>query len=427
VFRSYCLSQREACAFALIVLGGAAADLQAADIGNPPMVSLTERADPSRDARVAALLSQQAAAAQRLGEAQVGNVQGRLQQLHGDDAAFCDRPEPRASRAAAAAGSTAPLESATLSSPRGPVPTVVGSHIALPIVPSAADAVSLPLGACQRSHVGTAWSAGSLDVGTPYAPVSGQGLALQSRGVTFGADHRIARDVVLGVGIGLARERADAVGDGVWNGTDAQSATVYLGYRPSPDFFIDALAGAGDLQMRSARHAAEHVDAAADRSGAQRFASLAAGSRLDVAGVAVAPYTRLDAIQATLQPTVETDGGSEVLRYPRQSAASLKAVLGVEGSSRIETRFGALSPRVKAEMSHEFDGAGAASLVVADSTGGPSVAIDTVAVPRSAWSAGFGAALALRDHWSVGAGYAFDRSAAGSVSRLDFTLTRQLR
>jgi hypothetical protein len=387
VFRSYCLSQREACAFALIVLGGAAADLQAADIGNPPMVSLTERADPSRDARVAALLSQQAAAAQRLGEAQVGNVQGRLQQLHGDDAAFCDRPEPRASRAAAAAGSTAPLESATLSSPRGPVPTVVGSDIALPIVPSAADAVSLPLGACQRSRVGTAWSAGSLDVGTPYAPVS----------------------------------------DGVWNGTDAQSATVYLGYRPSPDFFIDALAGAGDLQMRSARHAAEHVDAAADRSGAQRFASLAAGSRLDVAGVAVAPYTRLDAIQATLQPTVETDGGSEVLRYPRQSAASLKAVLGVEGSSRIETRFGALSPRVKAEMSHEFDGAGAASLVVADSTGGPSVAIDTVAVPRSAWSAGFGAALALRDHWSVGAGYAFDRSAGGSVSRLDFTLTRQLR
>jgi len=48
-------------------------------------------------------------------------------------------------------------------------------------------------------------------------------------------------------------------------------------------------------------------------------------------------------------------------------------------------------------------------------------------VPRSAWSAGFGAALALRDHWSVGAGYAFDRSAGGSVSRLDFTLTRQLR
>jgi len=205
------------------------------------------------------------------------------------------------------------------------------------------------------------------------------------------------------------------------------SATLYLGYHPSPQIFIDALAGAGDLQMRSVRRTTERANAAADRAGVQRFASLAAGYRLDVAGVEVAPYTRLDAMQATLQPTAETDGATDALRYPRQRAPSLKAVLGVEGSSRIGTRFGALSPRAKAEMRQELDGAGAASPVVADSSGGPSVAVDTVGVPRTAWSAGFGAALALRDDWSIGAGYALDRSVSGSASRLDFTLTRRLR
>ena len=78
-------------------------------------------------------------------------------------------------------------------------------------------------------------------------------------------------------------------------------------------------------------------------------------------------------------------------------------------------------------MRHELEAAGGAAIAYADSPTGPVYAVEASATPRTAWSAGFGATLALRDQWSIGAGYAFDRAASGSSNRPDFTLTRELR
>ena len=427
--RSNRLSQRAVRAFVLLVAAaGASRELPAADPGYTATRSVAERADPTQDPRITTLMGQQALAARRIADAQIGNVHGRLLQLHGDDTAFCDRAEPAPARRSIAAESPdGPDPDATPSGP-SPASAAPGSDIALPSLPSAAPPVSLPVNACRRSSVATAWTAGALLVGASRAAVDGPTFGLHSGGVTLGVDHRLASNVVLGVGIGLARERADAVGDGVWNGAEAQSAVVYLGYRPTPALFIDALAGDADLQMRSVRRIGEGAASlAVERPGAQRFASLAAGYRLDVAGAELAPYTRLDVQETTLQAAAETDGGSDALQYQRQNAPSLKLALGIEGASRIETRYGALSPRGRFEMRHEFERTGAASVAYADSAAGQGYAVDATAAQRTGWSAGISAALGLRDHWSVGAGYAVDRSGGGSVNRVDLTLTRPLR
>lgn len=409
-------------------MAGAGPELPAADAADIAAGTVAERTDPSRDARITTLLSQQAQAVRRSADAQIGNVHGRLLQLHGDDSAFCDPPERAPARMSlAAASADAPGPDATTAAAGSSV-AEVGSAIVLPSTPSAAPPVTLPLNACRRSSAATAWTAGALVVGASTAVAESSTFGLHSGGVTLGADRRIASNVVLGVGIGLARERADAVGDGVWNGAEAQSAVVYLGYRPTPALFIDALAGDADLQMRSVRRIGEGAASlAVERPGAQRFASLAAGYRLDVAGAELAPYTRLDVQETTLQAAAETDGGSDALQYQRQNAPSLKLALGIEGASRIETRYGALSPRGRFEMRHEFERTGAASVAYADSAAGQGYAVDATAAQRTGWSAGISAALGLRDHWSVGAGYAVDRSGGGSVNRVDLTLTRPLR
>jgi hypothetical protein len=126
---------------------------------------------------------------------------------------------------------------------------------------------------------------------------------LYSKGVTFGADQRVSSEVVLGVALGLAHERADTAGDAISDGADAVSTTVYLGYRPSGALSIDALAGLGELQVRSARRLGERSIVSAARPASQRFASVAAGYRRDVTGADVAPYTRVDAPTRRCVPT----------------------------------------------------------------------------------------------------------------------------
>jgi len=381
------------------------------------------RADPSKDGRVTTLLNQQAGAARRVGEMQTGNVQGRLQQLHGDDSALCDRtpPPPKRVSIAAEAGNPSPPELPSSAMPPLPAPAALSASTA------AAAPVSLPFASCQRTPLATGWSAGSVEVGAGDAPIGGQGFGFHSKGLTLGADRRVSRQLVLGAGVGLAHERADLAGDGVSNGADAMSAVVYVGYRPTAALTVDALVGQGELQMRSARRLGERTSTAAERPGSQRFASVAAGYRLGVGGADLAPYTRLDALQSTLRPYAENDGAADALQFQRQSAPSLKFAVGIEGSSRIETRYGALSPRGKLEMRHELEAAGSAAIQYVDGASGPSYAVDATAVPRNALSAGFGANLALRDSWSFGAGYAVDVANNTRVSRLDLKLTRSLR
>lgn len=400
-------------------------------------VSVEQRPDPSADARVTSLLDQQAGATGRIAEAQTRNVQGRLQQLHGDDSALCDRTVAAPARGPIAGDANGGAQS-NASSPAAPsmTPAVPSMLPATPSVPpatpstlpaaTAAAPVSLPFAACQRVRFATAWTAGSLEVGASSAPVGGQGFGLHSKGVTFGADQRVSPELVLGVGLGLAHERTDSAGDGIWNGADAVSTMLYLGYRPSSALYIDALTGRGELQMRSARRLDERSSVAGARPGSQQFASVAAGYRLDVAGADVAPYTRVDALRSTLRSYSEADG-ADALQFERQSVPSLKLAIGIEGSARVPTRYGALRPRARFEARHELEGAGSAAVGYADASAGSAFAVEATAVPRNALSAGFGATLALRDSWSLGAGYAFDYASSARVSRVDLTLVRSLR
>jgi uncharacterized protein with beta-barrel porin domain len=91
-----------------------------------------------------------------------------------------------------------------------------------------------------------------------------------------------------------------------------------------------------------------------------------------------------------LRPYREADAGVDAFQFERQSVPSLKVTIGIEGSSRVPTRYGALSPRARLEIRHELEGVGSAALGYVDAPAGPQFAVDATAVPRHALSAGFG-------------------------------------
>ena len=368
-----------------------------------------ERADPSKDVHVTTLLNQQAAAVRRTAATQIVNMQARLQALHGDDAA-CDRAAGRA-KAVNGAPEAGRAE--------GPSPPVVVASVAAP--------VNLPLALCQRGDVAAAWTAGSLQVGATDPKAGGRGFGFHSNGVTFGTDGRLGRDLTLGIGFGLAHEQADAASDGTANAADSIGATAYASYRPSKTVFVDAMAGHGSLKMQSARRFGERGSIAADRRASEWFASLAAACQLRMAGTDIAPYTRLDVLRAGLRGYTETSGGADALQFERQNLPSLKVAVGVTGSSRIETRFGHLSPIGKVEWRHEMERMDSAPMTYAGEWAGPTYAMDAAGSARDSLSLSLGATLAVRDDWSVGAGYAFDYSSNTRADRLDLMLSLRFR
>ena len=369
------------------------------------------RSDPARDGQVATLLGQQAAAARRVAVAQIGNVQDRLRALHHGDPAACRRdggspwPVKRAAE---------PLEPAAI-----PASQMPGG------APAVAPA-SLPLASCQRTDLATAWTAGALEVGSGGANAGGDGFGFHSRGVTFGVDSPLADGMTVGVALGLAHEHADASSDGTANAADAVSAMAYFSFRPWREMFVDAVAGHGGLKMKSTRRVEERRNLSGDRRGTERFASLAAGYRLAIAGADVAPYTRVEVLRAALGSFADVDDSAEALQFQRQTVPSMKVAVGLEGSSQIDTRFGSLMPRGRLELRRELERIGAATMSYADDPSGTAYAIDAAESARSSLSLGVGATLALRRSWSIGADYSTDYSSNTRVSRIDLKLSRAL-
>ena len=406
--RCWVLPGRAALAAALGAAAASASTGASADDADASAPAAAVRADPGKDGRVLALLGQQTAAAREVAAAQIGNLQARLQALRADDAA-CRRTSPPAP----------PVDRAPDPGNR-PLPLEVES-----VRP--ASRVSLPLVTCDQGGIATTWTAGSLDMDAGAAHPGADGFALRTRGVMFGADRRW-HDWAAGIGFGLAHRVADSSTDATSNAADAASASAYLAYRPAKGAFVDAVLGRGLVEMRSARRVESRGRIAASRGATEGYSALAAGYRFALGPANLAPYTRLETVRATLSRYADADA-ADALRYEAQSLPSLKAAVGIEGSARIPTRFGHVSPRGKVEWRRELERAGPSSVAYADDPDAPTLSIDASTAARDLLSLGFGATVQLRDNWSFDAGYAWDGSGNGTngLGRVEFRISWRAR
>jgi outer membrane autotransporter protein len=354
-------------------------------------MSISSRPDPTADPEVRTFVRQQIDASLRLANTQMANVRTRLQALHSADSPKCSPSAGRATQATATSGDPA------------------------------VSAINVPTDACIDDGPDTIWSTGSLEIGSSGAAAGSNGFGFHTSGLTMGWDRAVASNLRVGVGVGLASEKANVSSSGTSTEAKGVSAMGYLSYRAKSEVFADALLGYGRLRMDSSRHVQSAADnIASSRNGSEVFASLAAGYRYSNTAWTLVPYARADAVRAQLDGFTETNGGSDALQFGSQTARSLRAAFGIEASTRRNTAWGLFTPRMRLEWQREFDRAGAGSLNYADDPNGPSYRIDLGRTDLNILSLGLGADLQLRNQWVLGIGYESIHSSTSNSRR--FTL-----
>ncbi len=424
-------------------------------------VTIVGRPDPTKDATVSGLIAAQIDAAKRFSKAQILNFQSRMESLHrADIAASSSASNPEDGRTSVAA--KVPPKNADNLRAEGKVIAkennyLNSSYATAPVTPESAttgqkpipflsDAVSLftsgsiNLASLAGPTAGTSatgsmaglptlWLAGSANFGTRTSTGSRTGLDFTTNGVSMGVDRRFGEQLVLGAGLGFARDRTDIGSDGSYSHARAYSGVAYGSYQPSGMTFIDGLIGVGSLDFKTQRYVTPIADIArGDRKGRQLFASLAGGMEYRDNGVLLSPYVRLDYSSDRLNQGTESGAGLYALTYFQQTTPSTQAVLGIRAESVHTTSFGYASPRLRAEYRHEFQGERQTSIGYADSIGGR-FDVTSGALSKNTLVLGIGSDFSYRGGWSLGVDYQLERSTSfskDSSQGIKFTITKDL-
>ena len=448
-------------------------------------VTITGRPDPIQDVVVTALLAAQTETAQRFSRAQMSNFQRRMESLHGiaagegsqaGTALRGGKTTGQADGFAAGAGMSAPNQiasaagvlaptapGATVSGMRAPgsngsvfgpggTPGAVRQSDALDALASGLGLKSLPFADSVFSMLksrsfnlsGVAsgfglnspgntpgntsyWMEGVASFGTRDASGNLSGSEFSSDGISVGADRRVNDHLIVGMGLGYARDTTKIGTDGSSNRSKGYSLAAYGSYQPSPNTFVDGLLGIGSLDFNSKRFVEPINDfALGQRSGTQVFGSLTGGYEFRDKDLLVSPYGRIDFSSDRLHTSTESGAGAYALTYFGQTTTSVQGALGIRGESVHATSFGYAIPRVRAEYLHEFRGNGQAFIGYADQPGGPRYALTPTGSARDSIVLGFGSDFLLRNGLTLSFEYQLSHSFANDSSyALRLRLTKE--
>ncbi|MGB7650053.1 MAG: autotransporter domain-containing protein [Gallionella sp.] len=366
--------------YAAIGLGGTSA---AATV----TISIVGRPDPSLDAAVMGLLSAQADTALRFAGAQIANFQHRMESLHhraqtapASVMRFNDSMDATPTDAPAASypltsALTAPTASNTFSS--NPAAASVPNEnpawayglVGLVTTQSLnlANLVGNSNATAGSNSAANIWVEGIATFGKQAANGTRTGSEFSSNGVSVGMDRRIGSDLTLGFGVGFARDKTNIGTDGSKNQTTGNSVSLYGSYQANDSAFVDGLLGIGTLNFDMQRFVAPaNAYASSTRQGRQLFASVATGIEHRAKNLLVSPYARLDYSSDQLNQVTETGAGINNLTYFKQTNPTLQGALGVRLEAQHDTSFGSVSPRLRSEYRHNFQGNRVSSIAYAD-------------------------------------------------------------
>ncbi|WP_185820058.1 autotransporter outer membrane beta-barrel domain-containing protein [Pandoraea apista] len=213
--------------------------------------------------------------------------------------------------------------------------------------------------------------------------------------MTLGADYRFSDHFSLGAGVGYGHDSTDIGSSGTRNTGDSYSGALYASFRPIPTLFVDAVAGFGSLSFNSRRWVVDSNDfASGKRTGQQVFGSVSAGYEYRSEDWLFSPYGRMTASRSTLDQYSETGAGLNALTYFKQNVNTLSGTLGVRAGFSKATRIGIVSPYIRVELQHDFNGQSVAGLAYADIAGsGPVYFVSGSPYGSDRVQVGFGAKL----------------------------------
>lgn len=353
----------------------------ATSVSQPSTVTVivSARPDPSQDAQVRGLVAAQDAAARRFANTQILNYGRRLEQLHNGGGSGADsmlslqggvsgedrfEARDRSRRTGAFDIAYAGDDFGRLAKAG-----VLGGDG----VQTARDTLEGGYGLerPEPTRWGV-WAAGSADLGLREAFTGQRGFRFTTDGLTLGADYRINPRFAIGGGLGYGRDSTRVGKEGTKSKAEAFSGAIYASYQPTDNGFIDGVLGYGTLSFDSRRYVtATRGVVTGERDGDQVFASLTGGGQYQSGDLMLSPYGRLAMTRSTLGSGTEVGDPLWALTYKSQEVSSLTATLGLRADYRRKVSIGELSPRLRFEYSHDFEGSADAGVSYADWRGGP--------------------------------------------------------
>ena len=210
--------------------------------------------------------------------------------------------------------------------------------------------------------------------------------------LSTGVDYRLASDTVIGVGGGYTNNTTD-IGGGSQTSSAAYNFTLYGTTRPIDPAYIDAQVSYGRIGFNSRRNvAALGVVAGAKPEGNQVFGAVAGGWEFVTGPYTYGPYLRLNGSHNTIDPYSERGAGAADINFGRQTVDSLSTALGFRGDRAISTSVGILSPHLRVEYLHEFEGPQAANVGFSDGSASGFL-ITGYPVSRNYFTLGLGASF----------------------------------
>jgi uncharacterized protein YhjY with autotransporter beta-barrel domain len=178
----------------------------------------------------------------------------------------------------------------------------------------------------------------------------------------------------------------------------------YFSAVPVDGSFIDGVAGYGSLSFKTRRlatAAGAGVTAKGERDGNLGFLSLAAGIERSSETLRWALYGRGYYERASLDAYAETGADIFNLRFNKRTVESLTSVLGARIAVTKPLSFGSVTPWLRAEWSHEFQGSSRQMVDYADITGPALYGIDTQGWGREQFELSLGNQIDVND-WTIG-------------------------
>ncbi|MNX36138.1 Autotransporter beta-domain protein [compost metagenome] len=370
-------------------------------------VTVEPRSDPSLDPEVRGLVSAQADTARRFARSQADNFHRRLEQVRrGGGAGLSNQMRLNLGDGGL---NQDPREALRQQLGQSPSDRDDGFD-RLPSARTPADDASTrqtdagQAGQPAKGGLGV-WTAGAVDWGRRDA--QGQrDYRFSTSGVSAGVDMAVSDRWVAGVGLGYGHDRTKVGDNGTLSEADSYVGALYGSWRATDDLIVDGVLGYGSLAFDSRRWSSDAGEFAfGERSGSVLFGSASVALERSAAGLAWAPYARLQFGKVDLDGFTENGAGVFALKYDAMTVDTLATALGASFDWTLQRRSGVLTPSLRVEWRHEFEGADDQTVSYADWLASPDYMVGLEHWARDSLSLSLGVEWQAVSGWSYGADY----------------------
>ncbi|MFT6103021.1 MAG: hypothetical protein ACJASL_003828 [Paraglaciecola sp.] len=397
--------------------------------------------DPNNDQTVIGLVSAQAQTAKRFSRAQISNFQSRMDSLHRRFAqqnyssfaidSLTDVLVPGFDRQVAAKPVHSEISlartSQNLSNQESLAKSLYDSLSSESLNLSYSSNVADTGGIAGGINI---WVEGNINFGSRRSNslATSKNLQFNSDGISIGIDKAFAKNLILGLGIGVADDRTLIGTDGSRSEAEANSLVIYSSFRLSQNFYLDALIGKSSVDYDSSRYVAtDDSFVLGQRDADQWFASLSASYEYYRDDLLLAPYLRFDSFNDKLKAYSESGAGSNALHYGEESIDSNRVAAGLRIESAHKTNYGWVLPQLKLEWRQGGEDNRSSNLSYTNQTSATSYSLNTQAEDDDSLLLGIGSDFAYSNGLKLTAHYSLvDSSSSESDQAITFNLSKDL-